>query len=227
MFIYYGVSIMNVEALINNLNRKNLSEDEVKDILLEYDIPTTKYHTVSPDEDFSVESLKYPLVMKVCSPEILHKTEVGGVILDIQNKEEAESAFSSLRDQFPKEKILIETMEERGLELIMGIISDDSFGLSIMVGLGGIFTEVLEDVSFRVIPITEYDAKAMLEDLKAAKVFDGFRGMKVNKDLVIDILLKLSKLGEDFQDHLSQMDLNPIILRESDAVVVDAKMILR
>ena len=227
MFIYYGVSIMDIKALIKNLNRKILSEDEVKNILLEYDIPTTKYHTISPDEDFYVESLKYPLVMKVCSPDILHKTEMGGVILDIQNKEEAESAFSSLRDQFPKEKILIETMEEKGLELIMGIIRDDSFGLSIMVGLGGIFTEVLEDVSFRVIPITEYDANAMLEDLKAAKVFKGFRGMKVNKDLVIDILLKLSKLGEDFAEHMSQMDLNPVILRENDAVCVDAKMILR
>ena len=218
---------MDIKALIKNLNRKILSEDEVKNILLEYDIPTTKYHTISPDEDFYVESLKYPLVMKVCSPDILHKTEVGGIILDIQNKEEAESAFSSLRDQFPKEKILIETMEEKGLELIIGIISDDSFGLSIMVGLGGIFTEVLEDVSFRVIPITEYDANAMLDDLKAAKVFKGFRGIPVNKDLIIDILLKLSKLGEDFAEHMSQMDLNPIILRENDAVIVDAKMILR
>ena len=218
---------MDIKALVNNLNRKNLSEDEVKNILLEYDITTTKYHTISPDEDFYVESLKYPLVMKVCSPEILHKTEVGGIILDIQNKEEAESAFSSLRDQFPKEKILIETMEEKGLELIMGIIRDDSFGLSIMVGLGGIFTEVLEDVSFRIIPISQYDANAMLDDLKAAKVFEGFRGMKVNKDLVIDILLKLSKLGENFKQFLNQMDLNPVILRENDAVVVDAKMKLR
>jgi hypothetical protein len=165
--------------------------------------------------------------MKVCSPDILHKTEVGGVILDIQNKGEADSAFSSLRKQFPKEKILIETMEDRGLELIMGIIRDDSFGLSIMVGLGGIFTEVLEDVSFRIIPISQYDANAMLDDLKAAKVFKGFRGMKVNKDLVIDILLKLSKLGEDLAKHLNQMDLNPVIIRESDAVVVDAKMILK
>jgi succinyl-CoA synthetase beta subunit len=219
---------MDVEALIKNLDgRKNLSEDEAKDVLLEYGIPTTKYYTISSDGEFTDRSLQYPLVMKVCSPDILHKTEVGGVILDIQNKGEADSAFSSLRKQFPKEKILIETMEDRGLELIMGIIRDDSFGLSIMVGLGGIFTEVLEDVSFRIIPISQYDANAMLDDLKAAKVFKGFRGMKVNKDLVIDILLKLSKLGEDLAKHLNQMDLNPVIIRESDAVVVDAKMILK
>lgn len=219
---------MDIEAFINNLKgRKNLSEDEVKSILSEYDIPTTKYHVISPEEDFSEKSLKYPLVMKVCSPGILHKTEVGGVILDIRDKGEAKSAFSNFRTQFSKEKIIIETMEEGGLELIMGIICDDSFGLSIMVGLGGIFTEVLEDVSFRIIPITEYDAKAMIQDLKAAKVFDGFRGMKVNKDLVIDILSKLSKLGEDFGENLSQMDLNPVIIRENDAVVVDAKMILK
>jgi hypothetical protein len=165
--------------------------------------------------------------MKVCSPDILHKTEVGGVVLDIRDEEEAESALESLRKQFVKEKILIEHMEDGGLELIAGIIRDDSFGLSIMVGLGGIFTEVMQDVSFRVIPISHYDSEKMLEDLKASQVLDGFRGMKVDKNLIIDILLKLSKLGEDFEKHLNQMDLNPIILRENDSVVVDAKMILR
>jgi acyl-CoA synthetase (NDP forming) len=157
----------------------------------------------------------------------LHKTEVGGVILDIRDEGEAKAAFSNLQKKFSNEKILIESMEEKGLELIMGIIRDPSFGLSIMVGLGGIFTEALNDVSFRVIPISKFDAEAMLGDLKAAKVLDGFRGMKVNKSLVIDILLKLSQLGLDFDKHLSQMDLNPVILRENDAIVVDAKMILK
>jgi succinyl-CoA synthetase beta subunit len=219
---------MDIEVFIKKLNgRKNLSEDEVKGILLDYDIPTTKYHVISPEEDFIGGFQKFPLVMKVCSPDILHKTETGGVILGIQNEEEAKSAFTSLRNQFPKEKILIEKMQWAGLELIMGIIWDDSFGLSIMVGLGGIFTEVLKDVSFRVIPITEYDAKTMVDDLKAAEVFDGFRGMKIKKDLVINILLKLSKLGEDFSEFITQMDLNPVVLRENDAVVVDAKMILK
>jgi acyl-CoA synthetase (NDP forming) len=219
---------MEIADLIGNLKgRKNLSEDEVKTVLMDYGIPTTKFHIIRPGQEFSNDSIDYPVVIKVCSPEILHKTEVGGVVLNIRDHKEAKSAFSNLRNQFPNQKILIENMEEGGLELIMGIIRDDSFGLSIMVGLGGIFAEAIKDVSFRVIPITKYDAEVMLDDLKAAIIFDGFRGMKVNKNLAIDILLKLSKLGQDFEDHLAQMDLNPVILRENNAVVVDAKMILR
>lgn len=219
---------MGITDYIENLKgRKKLSEDEVKSVLSDYDIPTTKFHIIGPSEEFSNDSIDYPLAIKVCSPEILHKTEVGGVVLNIGNREEALSAFSDLRNRFPDEKILIENMEREGLELIMGIIRDDSFGLSIMVGLGGIFAEAINDVSFRVIPIAKYDAQVMLDDLKGARVLDGFRGMKVNKNLVIDILLKLSKLGQDFEEHLAQMDLNPVILRENNAVVVDAKMILK
>jgi acetyl-CoA synthetase (ADP-forming) len=222
------VRIMDVEDFVEGLEgRKSLSEDEVKGLLFQYDIPTTRFSVILPEQAFNDYELEYPLVMKVASPDILHKTEVGGVILGIKDKDEAESAFISLREQFPSNKILVESMELPGLELIAGIIRDDSFGLSIMVGLGGIFTEVLEDVSFRVIPITEYDATRMIQDLAAAKVLDGFRGTKVNRDLLIDILLKLSKLGEDFDPYLKEMDLNPIILRENDAVVVDAKMQLK
>jgi acyl-CoA synthetase (NDP forming) len=216
---------MDIKAFVDGLEgRKNLSEDEVKGLLSHYDIPTTRFSVVLPEQVFNVGELEYPLVMKVASPEILHKTEVGGVILGIKDKDEAESAFISLRTQFPQKKILIESMELPGIEIIAGMIRDDSFGLSIMVGLGGIFTEVLKDVSFRVVPITRYDAIRMIEDLSAAKVLDGFRGTKVDRDILIDILLKLSKLGENFDPYLKEMDLNPIILREKNAVVVDAKM---
>ncbi len=222
------VRIMDAKTFVDELEgRKNLSEDEVKGLLSKYDIPITKFLIVTSEQPFDDGELEYPLVMKVVSPNILHKTEVGGVILGINDKEEAESAFTSIREQFPGKKILVESMEQPGLELIAGIIRDDSFGLSIMVGLGGIFTEVLKDVSFRVIPITRYDATRMIEDLSAARVLDGFRGTKVNRDLLLDILLKLSKLGEDFDPYLKEMDLNPIILRENDAVVVDAKMQLK
>jgi acyl-CoA synthetase (NDP forming) len=217
---------MDVSTFIENLKgRKNLSEDEVKDILRRYEIPTTRYETIMTEEDLSTGSWEYPAVMKVSSSKILHKTEVKGVILNICDNEGLNRAYSTLNKRFPGEKILIENMEDPGVELIMGIINDDSFGLSIMVGLGGVFAEALSDVSFRVIPITHYDAKEMLRELKGSKVLENFRGMKVDKNLVIEILLKLSKLGEDFQDHLSQIDLNPVIFWENDAVVVDAKMV--
>lgn len=219
---------MEVSTLVKKMEgRKNLSEDEVKDLLRNYDIPTTKFKTISTEEDLSSISVEYPAVMKVCSAKILHKTDVKGVVLNICDNEELNKAFASLQQRFPGEKILIENMEHPGLELIMGIVSDDSFGQSIMVGLGGVFAEALSDVSFRVIPITRYDAKEMLRELKGSKVLENFRGMKVDKDLAIDILLKLSKLGVDFEDYLSQMDLNPVIIRENDAVVVDAKMVFK
>lgn len=219
---------MEISTFVKNLQgRKNLSEDEVKDLIRKYDIPTTRFKTIVAEEDLSKISVDYPAVIKVCSSTILHKTDVNGVVLNIRDEEELKRAFASLRERFPGEKILLENMERGGLELIMGIINDDSFGLSIMVGLGGVFTEVLKDVSFRVIPITRYDAETMLDELKGSKLLENFRGMKVDKNLAIDILLQLSKLGQDFGEHLSQMDLNPVIIREDDAVVVDAKMVLR
>ncbi|MEE9152433.1 MAG: acetate--CoA ligase family protein [Thermoplasmata archaeon] len=218
---------MDIATFMENLEgRKNLAEDEVKNLLKEYDIPTTRFKTFTAEEDISKVSVEYPIVMKVCSPTILHKTDVKGVVLNIGNEEELIKAFTTFRKRFPNEKILVENMESGGLELIMGIINDDSFGLSIMVGLGGVFAEALKDVSFRVIPIARYDAKKMLEELKGSRLLSNYRGMKVDKNLVIDILLKLSKLGQDFGEYLSQMDLNPVIIREKDAVVVDAKMIL-
>jgi acyl-CoA synthetase (NDP forming) len=219
---------MHIASFVENLEgRKNLSEDEVKNLLIEYDIPTTKFITINSEDDVSSISVDYPAVIKVCSPNILHKTGVKGVILNLQNEGDLKKAIASLRERFPGEKILVENMECRGLELIMGIISDDSFGPSIMVGLGGVFTEVIKDVSFRVVPITRYDAEKMLDELKGSKLLENFRGMKVDKIQALDILLKLSKLGQDFEMYLGQMDLNPVIIREKDAVVVDAKMILR
>lgn len=219
---------MDITTFVKNLKgRKHLSEDEVKNLLVEYDIPTTKFKVLKNKDDVANITVDYPAVIKVCSPNILHKTDVKGVILNLQNEEEMKKAITSLQERFPGEKILVENMESGGLELIMGIINDDSFGLSIMVGLGGVFTEVLKDVSFRVIPITPYDSEKMLDELKGSKLLENFRGMKVDKNLAIDILLKLSKLGKDFEDQLDQMDINPLILREKDAVVVDAKMVLR
>ena len=218
---------MDVSTYIKKLEgRTNLSEDEAKSLIREYGKPTTKFQTITFSEDVSKISTDYPAAMKICSSKILHKTEVDGVILDIGDEKELITAYESLRSRFPEEKILIENMEEGGLELIMGLIKDDSFGLSIMVGLGGVFTEVFEDVSFRVVPITRYDAEKMIGELKSSKVFNGYRDMKVDKTQAVDILLKLSKLGQDFMKHLSQMDLNPVLIREKDAVVVDAKMIL-
>ena len=204
-----------------------LAENEVKDLLQAYGIPTTKYQVVRKEKDLEALSVRFPVALKVCSSKILHKTDVGGVRLNIQNLLELKKVFQEFRQKFPTEDLLVDQMEEKGVEMIIGLVQDPTFGLSIMCGIGGIFTELYKDVSFRVVEIDRYDAVQMIEELAGKKLLEGFRGMKANKQLVIDLLLHVSKLGEELIDHLDQMDLNPVFVYEDRVCVVDAKLILK
>jgi acyl-CoA synthetase (NDP forming) len=204
-----------------------LAENEVKDLLRAYGIPITQYQVVRIEKDLEKITLRFPLALKVCSPAILHKTDVGGVRLNIQNKEELKKTFKEFRKKFPTEDLLVDQMEEKGVEIIVGLVQDSTFGLSIMCGIGGIFTELYKDVSFRVVPIDDYDAHQMIEELAGKKLLEGFRGMKANKQLVIDLVLKVSGLGEELIDQVDQMDLNPVFVYEKRICVVDAKLILK
>jgi acyl-CoA synthetase (NDP forming) len=109
----------------------------------------------------------------------------------------------------------------------VGLVQDPTFGLSIMCGIGGIFTELYKDVSFRVVPIDDYAAHQMVEELAGKKLLEGFRGIKASKQEVIDLTLKISQLGEDLIDHIDQMDLNPVFVYEKGICVVDAKLIMK
>jgi succinyl-CoA synthetase beta subunit len=210
------------------VNRKGaLAENEVKDLLKIFGIKTTSYQIVKNIDDLKNIKIAFPVALKVCSSKILHKTDVGGVKLKIKNMEELKQAFKKFRKKFPTENLLIDHMEEKGVEIIIGLIQDPAFGLTIMFGIGGIFTELYKDVSFRVVPIDRYDAEHMIDEIKGKKLFEGFRNIKANKKLVIDLLLKLSKMGEELIDHIDQMDLNPVFVYEKDTCVVDAKLILK
>jgi acyl-CoA synthetase (NDP forming) len=204
-----------------------LAENEVKDLMRAYGIPTTQYQVVRTEKDLEKITLEFPVALKVCSPAILHKTDVGGVRLNIQNEEELKKTFKEFRKKFPVENLLVDQMEEKGVEIIVGLVQDPTFGLSIMCGIGGIFTELYKDVSFRVVPIDSYDAAHMVEELVGKKLLEGFRGIKANKQLVIDLVLKVSKLGEELIDQVDQMDLNPVFVYEKRICVVDAKLILK
>jgi len=209
-----------------NEGRKSLAENEVKELLREAGIPTTDFQVVSGFSDIDQKKLKFPAVLKVCSPTILHKTDVGGVVLDVR-KEELEQEFSRMREKFPSELILVESHQDRRVEVIVGLINDPTFGLTIMFGLGGIYTEVYKDVTFRIVPIKKEDAEEMLREIKAAPILEGFRKIKVDRDAIINILLKVSALGEKYMDRIDQMDLNPVFVKEKGAIVVDAKLLLR
>jgi len=216
------------ESVKKLVERKGpLAENEVKDLMKTYGIRTTNYKLVNKIEDLENLGLKFPVALKVCSSKILHKTDVGGVKLGIKDMDELEKTFKDFKKKFPKENLLVDQMEERGVEIIIGLVQDPTFGLSIMCGIGGIFTELYKDVTFRIIPIDKYDSVQMIEEIKGKKLLEGFRNMKANKELVIDLLLKVSKIGQELIEHIDQMDLNPVFVYENDICVVDAKLILK
>jgi len=210
------------------LSRKGpLAENEVKDLMKAFEIHTTHYKLINREEDLKNLGLKFPVALKVCSNKILHKTDVGGVKLGIKDMNELKKTFKDFKKKFPKENLLVDQMGERGVEIIIGLVQDPTFGLTIMCGIGGIFTELYKDVTFRVVPIDRYSAEQMVEEIKGKKLLEGFRNIKADKQLVIDLLLKVSKIGEELIDHIDQMDLNPVFVYENDICVVDAKLILK
>ena len=204
-----------------------LAENEVKDLLSACKIRTTKYKVVRKEEDLKNLNLKFPVALKVCSNKILHKTDVGGVKLNIKDMDELKREFKIFKKKFPNENLLVDQMEEKGVEIIIGLVQDQTFGLSIMAGIGGIYTELYKDVTFRVVPIEKYDAEKMVEEIKGKKLLEGFRNIPANKDLVIDLIMKVSKVGEELMDRIDQMDLNPVFVYADDLCVVDAKLILK
>jgi len=204
-----------------------LAENEVKDLMKAYEIRTTNYKVVNKESDLKNLGLSFPVALKVCSNKILHKTDVGGVKLGIKDKDELLKTFKSFKKKFPKENLLVDQMEEKGVEIIIGLVQDPTFGLTIMAGIGGIYTELYKDVTFRVVPVDKNAAEEMVEEIKGKKLLEGFRNIPANKKLVIDLVLKVSKIGEELMDHIDQMDLNPVFVYKDDICVVDAKLILK
>jgi len=204
-----------------------LAENEVKDLLKLFNIGTTKYKLIKKEKDLENLDLKFPVALKVCSNKILHKTDVGGVKLNIKNKEELKKYYKQFQKKFPNENLLVDQMQKKGVEIIIGLVQDPTFGLSIMFGIGGIFTELYKDVTFRVVPIEKYDAEQMVEEIAGKKLLEGFRNISANKKLVIELIFKVSKIGEELIDRIDQMDLNPVFVYGDDICVIDAKLILK
>ncbi len=216
--------------------RKKLLEHESLDLLRAYDVPVAPYAFVKDEEEAEkkAEEVGFPAVVKVVSPDIVHKSDVGGVIIGLNSKEDIVKAVQAIRknvaEKAPRAKItgfLIQKMMPKGIEVIVGAIRDPVFDAAVMFGLGGIFVEVLRDVSFRVAPVTKEDALEMIREIKAAKILQGYRG-EPPRDLeaLADIIVKVSKLMLDIKE-VSEMDINPIISYEKGAYAVDARFILR
>ncbi|MDD9809943.1 MAG: acetate--CoA ligase family protein [Thaumarchaeota archaeon] len=213
-----------------------ITEDTSKSILRSYGISVPRHALATTPEEAAraARSIGFPLVMKVVSPQILHKTEVGGVRVGIASAAEAKKAFGEMMRRARRVKgaeikgILLEQMAGKGVELIVGLQNDPQFGPVIMVGMGGIMTEVIRDVSFRMLPITAGDVRSMLSELKASKLLKGFRGSpKVDMAMLTKAILAIGKLGVENATHFESIDFNPIIVQAKSYSVVDAKIILR
>ena len=212
---------------------KVITEEIAKDILISYDIKVPRFALVKDIENAVKEanSIGYPLVAKIVSPQILHKTDVGGVKIDLKNEEDVKSAFNDMYERLSKEYdvkgILLEKMVPKGVEMIVGLQNDPQFGPVIMVGLGGIFTELFKDVSFRVLPITENDALEMIEELQGKMLLKGYRGSEpINMDILCNALVNIGKLGYDISAYYDSIDFNPIIVYPDSYYVADAKILL-
>ncbi len=214
---------------------KVITEELAKQVLSEYGVMVPKYALVKSAEEAETEAGKvgFPLVAKIVSPEILHKTDVRGVKVGLQNQADVKDTFNDmygrLSKQYPVKGVLLEKMAAAGgVELIVGLQNDPQFGPVIMAGIGGIYTEVFKDVSFRVLPITKEDAISMIDDLKGNKILKGFRGMPaVNMNVLAEALVNIGKFGTEMAPYYESIDFNPIIFYENEYVVVDAKILLR
>ncbi len=214
---------------------KVITEELAKQVLSEYGVMVPRYALVKSAEEAEIEAEKvgFPLVAKIVSPEILHKTDVRGVKVGLQNRADVKETFNDmygrLSNQYNVKGVLLEKMAAAGgVELIVGLQNDPQFGPVIMAGIGGIYTEVFRDVSFRVLPITKEDAISMIDDLKGNKILKGFRGMQpVNLNMLAEALVNIGKFGTEMAPYYESIDFNPIIFYENEYVVVDAKILLR
>jgi len=178
------------------------------------------------------KKIGYPLVIKAVVEGKTHKTEFGGVAIDIGNEEElidkANKIVGRLKDMGIYDKFAGFVLQEMvsGIEVIIGGLRDEKFGPLVMLGVGGIFVEIMRDISFRIAPIARTDALEMMAELKAGRIFEGFRGRGVNKDEIIDAIVRASRVIASME-RIKEMEFNPVIVNEEGAFVVDARFVLK
>ncbi|HDI07729.1 MAG TPA: acetyl-CoA synthetase [Candidatus Bathyarchaeota archaeon] len=222
-------------AEVQKQGRKFLLEPEAKTICMEYSIPVTKFTVAkSPKEAVeAAENIGYPVVLKIVSPDVVHKSDVGGVVLNLRSSEEVEKAYQQIIGNVKKHKpnaqitgVLVQEMAPSSTEIIVGVIKDPQFGHAIMFGLGGIFVELLKDVAFRLLPLTKEEAEEMITEIKAYPVLKGYRKTPpADIPAIIEILLNTSRLVTEHPE-IQELDLNPIMVYTKGAKTVDARIIL-
>lgn len=217
------------EALARN--EMALNEHESKMLLNQYFIPVTKEYVATSMKEalYSAHEIGYPVALKGSSRTLTHKTEHRLIELGVNDDNALRKAYEALqeRGQGKLDGILVQQMIKGDREFVAGLIRDPQFGPCVMFGLGGIFTEVLKDVTFRVAPLHMRDAMEMMDEIRAKKLLDKFRGKPaVSRDILAQTLVNLGKIGLEIEE-VAEIDINPLIIHEDTPVAVDALIILR
>jgi len=216
--------------------RAVLTEIEAKELLKQsgVNVVDTRLAT-SKEKVVSIsEKLGFPVALKITSPDVVHKSDAGGVKLGLKTAKQAGKAYDdimkAIKKQYPKANIhgvAVQKMARPGVEVIIGVSTDAQFGPVIMFGLGGILVEVLKDVSFRIVPLTRRDAREMIHEIKGYPLLEGYRGQEpVDVANLEELILKVSNFAEKYPE-VEELDLNPIFAYKDGAVAVDARVILK
>ncbi|MGD0330052.1 MAG: acetate--CoA ligase family protein [Nitrososphaeria archaeon] len=216
--------------------RKNLLEPEAYEILSSYSIPICPYKVVDSIEEAesAANSIGYPIVVKIVSPDIIHKSDIGGVRIGIKDEQQLKEDYASLlddvREKAPSARIvgvLVEKMAPKSVEVVVGMLRDPTFGPAVMFGLGGVLIEIMKDVIFRITPVSKEEAIDMIKKVKGYPLLSGFRGSKpLDVDAIADVICNVSRISTE-NPVIDQVDLNPVIVYEKGLVVVDARIILK
>ncbi|MFC1858416.1 acetate--CoA ligase family protein [Thermodesulfobacteriota bacterium] len=211
-------------------NLTTIDEYNSKQLLAAYGIPVVKEGIARDWEEIKkiASQIGYPVVLKLCNPEITHKTEKKLIEIDLRNEGDLKTAFQRL-DALAKElggDLLVQEMVKGAREFVIGMVRDPQFGPCVMFGLGGILTEILHDVSFRVAPIEMYDALEMMKEIKGHKALDAIRGMEaVDREALGQSLIALGNIGMAY-DAIKEIDVNPMIIKGDKPIAVDALIVL-
>jgi hypothetical protein len=201
-------------------------EYETKRLLAAHGLVTPRGVRIGADGPDPRPGFQPPYVVKVCSPTVLHKTDTGGVLLSVDGPGLPDAA-RGMADRFPGCGVLVEEqIRYTGNEFIIGAFRDPAFGPAVMVGAGGILTELYKDVAFRLVPCDQREALRMLKELRVFPVLEGFRGLRMDARDLAEVIARVSAVVDDLGDRFSQLDINPIVFGASGWSVLDAKMIL-
>lgn len=217
---------------------KVLPEPDCKAVLrkLGLSVPASRQITGTDQVPKAMEGLQTPLVLKVVSESVVHKSEYGGVMLKLQTQQDVQDGILSMKAKLAEKGVdadcwLLEEMVPSGIEMVVGAVRDPEFGPMVMVGFGGIFVEVNQDVAFRLCPIDRDDASQMIEELRGSPLLRGARGTKpANVEAIVDVLMQVGSeqgLMMKFAEAIEEIDLNPLIVNSEQAVAADARIIFR